>query len=72
MFENLCNIKKAFTNQELPSLHFKGGMKHPLNIIVLPFLVVGVSIIFMVFIVLAVVIDLCNLLIKDQRCKNDL
>lgn len=70
MFENLSNVKQAFKNQDLPSLTFNGGMKHPLNIIVLPSVCIGVAIIFTVFIILAVIIDFSNLFVLDKTIKK--
>ena len=64
MFENLCEIKTAFDKRDLPTLRFDGGTKHPLNLIVMPCVAVGVFIIFVVFILLAIVIDFCNLFVK--------
>jgi hypothetical protein len=63
MLENIKGVFASINSKELPTLYFIGSKYNPLNIVVLPTLLICVSVILLIFLVEAIVIDICNSLI---------
>lgn len=66
MLENIIGVCTSIKDRDFPYLEFKGGSKHPLTIIIYPCIVLEIIIVYTVFMIMAIIIDFCNLFVWER------